>query len=244
MEGLVFLVGVIGNIISVFMFLSPGTTFVRIVKNKSTQEFESFPYICTLLSSSLWTYYGLTKPGSFLVATVNGFGVAVEIIYVSLFLFFAPPSKRTGIMIGIMNVGFLGAALSMTYLLLNGEVRIDAIGLMCAGLNIIMYASPLSAMKRVVTTKSVEYMPFLLSFFFFLNGGVWTFYAVLVRDFFLGVPNAIGFVLGTVQLVLYAIYINPNKASKHLAADLVEERWQKQPLLIPSNSTHSVEDII
>jgi len=39
----------------------------------------------------------------------------------------------------------------------------------------------------VVTTKSVEYMPFLLSFFSFLNGGIWTFYAVLVKDFFVGV---------------------------------------------------------
>ncbi|KAL0293550.1 UNVERIFIED_CONTAM: Bidirectional sugar transporter SWEET17 [Sesamum calycinum] len=145
MERLVFLVGVIGNIISLLM-----RTFVRIVKKKSTEEFESFPYICTLLSSSLWTYYGLTKPDSFLVATVNGFGVAVEIIYISLFLIFAPPPTRvkTGIVFGIMNVGFLGAAVGMTYLMLDGEVRIDAIGLMCSALNIIMYASPLSAMRE------------------------------------------------------------------------------------------------
>lgn len=39
----------------------------------------------------------------------------------------------------------------------------------------------------VVTTKSVEYMPFMLSFFFFLNGGIWAFYALLVGDIFLGV---------------------------------------------------------
>jgi len=41
--------------------------------------------------------------------------------------------------------------------------------------------------KTVVKTKSVEYLPFLLSFFFFLNGGVWLLYAVLVRDSILGV---------------------------------------------------------
>ncbi|KAL0422062.1 UNVERIFIED_CONTAM: Bidirectional sugar transporter SWEET17 [Sesamum latifolium] len=138
----------LGNIISLLVFLSPARTFVRIVKNKSTEEFESFPYICTLLSSSLWTYYGLTKPDTFLVATVNGFGVALEIVYVSLFLFFAPPPIRvkTGVLFGIMNVGFLGAAVWMTYMLLDGEVRIDAIGLMCSALTIIMYTSPLSAM--------------------------------------------------------------------------------------------------
>jgi hypothetical protein len=39
----------------------------------------------------------------------------------------------------------------------------------------------------VITTKSVEFMPFFLSFFLFLNGGVWATYAVLDRDIFLGV---------------------------------------------------------
>ncbi|KAI3448551.1 hypothetical protein Pfo_005216 [Paulownia fortunei] len=231
MEGLVFLVGVIGNIISVLMFLSPVKTFLRIVKNGSTEEFESLPYVCTLLNSSLWTYYGITKPGSYLVATVNGFGVVVEIIYVALFLLFAPPSKRakTAIMFAVLNVGFLAAAVSLTYLLLHGEMRIDAVGFMSSGLNIIMYGSPLAAMKTVVTRKSVEYMPFLLSFFLFLNGGVWTFYAVLVQDWFLGVPNGIGFVLGTLQLVLYAIYTN-YKSSKRLPADF-EEKRRTEPLL-------------
>lgn len=69
-------------------------TFRRIVKHKSTEEFESLPYICALLSACLWTYYGIVKPGAFLVATVNGFGIVVETIYVALFLIFAPPKMK------------------------------------------------------------------------------------------------------------------------------------------------------
>ncbi|KAK3041930.1 hypothetical protein RJ639_002238 [Escallonia herrerae] len=199
--------------------------FWRIVKNKSTEEFESLPYICTLLNSSLWTYYGITKPGGYLVATVNGFGVVVEIIYISLFLIFAPPRMKgkTAILAGILDVGFLAAAVLVTHLALHGDMRIDAIGFLGAGLNIIM-------MRTVVATKSVEYMPFLLSFFMFLNGGVWTLYAVLVQDWFLGVPNGTGFVLGTLQLVLYAIY----RPAKHVSGDL-EDGWQSEHLL-PSSS--------
>ncbi|XP_022870606.1 bidirectional sugar transporter SWEET16-like [Olea europaea var. sylvestris] len=231
MKALSFFVGIIGNIISILMFLSPVKTFWRIVKDRSTQEFESLPYICTLLNSSLWTYYGITKPDSYLVATVNGFGVIVETIYVILFLAFAPPWKRakTAIYVAILDVGFLAAAISVTYFLLQEDMRIDVTGFMCSALNVIMYGSPLAAMKSVVTMKSVEYMPFLLSFFLFLNGGIWTFYACLVQDWFLGVPNAIGFVLGMAQLVLYAIYSNP-EASKQMAADLEDER-QTEPLL-------------
>ncbi|PON88349.1 SWEET sugar transporter [Trema orientale] len=242
MEGLSFFVGVIGNIISVLMFLSPAGTFWRIVKHRSTEDFESFPYICTLLSSSLWTYYGITKPGGLLVATVNGFGIVVEAIFVSLFLLYAPAKMRvqTAILVGILDVGFLAAAILVTRLALEGDVRIDAIGLLGAGLNIIMYGSPLAAMKTVVTSKSVEYMPFFLSFFLFLNGGIWTLYASLVRDYFLGVPNGIGLLLGIAQLILYAIYrnakpsININPVSD--SDGLLEQGWQRESLITSSSN--------
>ncbi|KAK6930184.1 SWEET sugar transporter [Dillenia turbinata] len=239
MASLSLYVGVIGNIISVLVFLSPAGTFLRIIKHRSTEEFESLPYVCTLLSSSLWTYYGLNKSGEILVSTVNGFGILVEATYVILFLIFATPSIRakTAILVAILDIGFLAAAILVTRLALTGDARINAVGYICAGLNIVMYGSPLAAMKTVVTTKSVEYMPFLLSFFLFLNGGIWTFYAVLVHDFFLGVPNGIGFLLGTGQLVLYGIYRN-TKPSKNSTSEVLEEGWQHERLIDPSSEVH------
>jgi len=65
------------------------STFIRIVKHRSTEDFDSLPYVSTLLNSSLWTYYGLIND-ELLVSTVNGFGVLVQIVYVALFLAFAP----------------------------------------------------------------------------------------------------------------------------------------------------------
>ncbi|XP_024027054.1 bidirectional sugar transporter SWEET17 [Morus notabilis] len=239
MEDFSFFVGVIGNIISVLMFLSPVKTFWRIVKRRSTEDFDSLPYICTVLSTSLWTYYGITKPGEYLVATINGFGIVVETIYVALFLLYAPLKMRakTAILVGILDVGFFVAAILVTQLALQGETRIDALGFLGAGLNIIMYVSPLAAIKTVVTTKSVEYMPFFLSFFFFLNGGIWTFYALLVRDYFLAVPNGIGFVLGIGQLVLYGIYRRPKPSmnvSAHHHDGILEEGRQRERLITPN----------
>ena len=66
------------------------------MKNRSTEEFEPAPYVVTVLSSSLWVYYGLTKPGEYLVATVNAVGVALEATYVLLFLVYAHPALRVG----------------------------------------------------------------------------------------------------------------------------------------------------
>ncbi|GAA0167976.1 hypothetical protein LIER_22800 [Lithospermum erythrorhizon] len=235
MERLSFLVGIIGNIISVLMFLAPAKTFWRIVKRRSTEEFDSFPYIATLLNSSLWTYYGIIRPNSYLVATVNGFGVAVEIVYITLFLVFACQKMRvrTSTLVALLDVGFLAIVVVATqFTMIDAATRINVIGFLSSGLNIIMYGSPLAAMKGVLTTRSVEYMPFLLSFFFFLNGGIWTFYALLVHDWFLGLPNGIGFVLGIIQLVIYAIY-RPHQSSHKL--NNLEEGTQREQLL-PSSS--------
>lgn len=56
---------------------------------------------------------------------------------------------KTAILVGILDVGFLAAAVLVTQLALQGEKRIDAIGFLCAGLNILMYGSPLVATVRV-----------------------------------------------------------------------------------------------
>lgn len=233
-------VGIIGNIISVLLFLSPVSTFWRIIKHRSTEEYESLPYICTLLNSSLWTYYGLIKPAELLVATVNGFGIIVEAVYVILFLIYAPKhvKAKSAILAGLLNFGFFGMAVLVTQLALEGEARINAIGLLGAGLNIIMYGSPLAAMGTVVRSKSVEYMPFFLSFFIFLNSGVWTLYAFLFDDYFLGVPNGTGVLLGLIQLILYGMYRN-SKTSKNgfiiSSADEIEEGLQHEPLISASS---------
>ncbi|CAN6289496.1 unnamed protein product [Urochloa humidicola] len=203
-----FIVGIIGNVISILVFASPIKTFRRIVRNKSTEDFRWLPYVTTLLSTSLWTFYGLLKPGGLLVVTVNGAGAALEAAYVTLYLIYAPRETKAKMvkLVLAVNVGFLAAVVLVTLAALHGGARLLAVGVLCAALTIGMYAAPMGAMRTVVKTRSVEYMPFSLSFFLFLNGGVWSVYSVLVKDYFIGVPNAIGFVLGTAQLVLYMAY--------------------------------------
>ncbi|XP_027769737.1 bidirectional sugar transporter SWEET17-like, partial [Solanum pennellii] len=205
-------------------------TFNRIVKNGSTEDFDSLPYICTLLNSSLWTYYGIIKPGSYLVSTVNGFGVIVETIYIALFLQFAHPKmrKKTASLAGVLNVVIFSTILLLGQLLLHGQMRINVIGFVTAGLTIIMYSSPFDLVKTVVTTKSVEYMPFFLSFFPFLKWQCLDFLPLLVGDWFNGVLNGTGCFLGAVQLIIYVIYRNPN-SSKQLEG-------QTECLLPPSSS--------
>ncbi|KAH1190129.1 Bidirectional sugar transporter SWEET17 [Glycine max] len=123
--------------------------FWKIKKHGSTEDFSSLPYICTLLNCSLWTYYGIIKAREYLVATVDGFGIVVETIYVILFLIYAPKGirGRTLILAVILDVAISAVAVVTTQLALQREAHGGVVGVMGAGLNIVMYFSPLSAMR-------------------------------------------------------------------------------------------------
>ncbi|KAJ4969508.1 hypothetical protein NE237_016209 [Protea cynaroides] len=218
MANLSFIIGIIGNIISILVFTSPIGTFRRVVKKKSTEDFKGLPYICTLLSTSLWTYYGVMKPGGLLIITVNGIGTLLQFIYVTLFLIYATKETKVKLMklMALLNVGFFGLVVGLTLLLTHGNLRLTVVGVISACITLGMYASPLASMRTVIKKKSVEFMPFSLSFFLFLNGGVWAVWASLVKDFYIGVPNAIGFVLGSLQLVTYTVYKNKSGSQKSM----------------------------
>ncbi|GMI79347.1 hypothetical protein HRI_001604000 [Hibiscus trionum] len=236
-----FIIGIIGNVISILVFASPIKTFWWVIKKKSTQNYKGVPYITTLLSTSLWTFYGIINPDGLLVMTVNGAGAIFQLTYVILFLIYAPKDKKvkTAKLVAVLDVGFLGAVIAVTLLAIHGNMRLTFVGILCAALTIGMYASPLSAMRTVVRTKSVEYMPFLLSFFLFLNAGVWSAYAVLVKDIYIGVPNAIGFILGSAQLILYVMYKNKSVPSK---PDEAMEEEGSAHLMKGGIQMHSLEE--
>ncbi|KAJ1685181.1 hypothetical protein LUZ63_016571 [Rhynchospora breviuscula] len=91
------------------------------------------------------------------------------------------------------------------------KVLVGSIGLVAS---MSMYSSPLVAVRQVIKTKSVEYMPFYLSFFSFAASTLWLFYGLLGRDLFLAAPNFIGSPMGILQLVLYFIYRNGPKSQE------------------------------
>lgn len=209
-EGARTIVGILGNIISLVLFLSPLPTFYRIWKKKAVEQYSAMPYLATFINCGLWVLYGLpvVQPNSMLVVTINGTGFVIEIIYLSMFLIFSAPKNRLRLVVIVVVECLFMAALSLLVLLLvhTPKRRSDIVGSICMAGNILMYAAPLSVMKMVIATKSVEYMPFFLSLFSFLNGLCWTAYALIRFDPFILVPNSIGSLLGLAQLLLYATF--------------------------------------
>ncbi|GMH01127.1 hypothetical protein Nepgr_002966 [Nepenthes gracilis] len=75
-------------------------------------------------------------------------------------------------------------------------------------ITIFLFYATKDARRQVIRTKSVKYMPFLLSFFLTISAVMWFFYGLLKKDCYIAIPNVLGFSFGIVQMVLYAIYKN------------------------------------
>lgn len=118
-------------------------------------------------------------------------------------------------LIFLLDVGLYGSLTLLTLLFLKGKRRIDFVGGICAAFAVSVFVAPLSIIvntlcfigsrdaniwqarywqvtgvfvqKLVIRTKSVEYMPFSLSFFLTLSALAWFCYGLLMKDFFIAV---------------------------------------------------------
>ncbi|KAG0465576.1 hypothetical protein HPP92_019740 [Vanilla planifolia] len=203
------------NVFALTLFLSPMPTFIRIWKRKSVEQFSAAPYLATLLNCMLWVVYGVpaVHPKSTLVLTINGSGTAIELAYVLLFLTFSTGRQRRRILavlaLELAAVGLV-AALVLS-LVRTHERRSLAVGVLCVFFGTLMYAAPLSVMKLVIESKSVEFMPLSLSLASFFNGVCWTAYALIRFDLFITIPNGLGVLFSAAQLVLHMVYSRSTK---------------------------------
>ncbi|TVU25289.1 hypothetical protein EJB05_27781, partial [Eragrostis curvula] len=193
------------NVISFMTYLAPLPTFYRIYKNKSTEGFQSIPYVVALFSAMLWIYYALLKSDECLLITINTAGCIIETIYIVVYLIYAPKKAKmfTVKILLLLNVGVFGLILVLTLLLAAGDNRVVVLG-----------------WRQVVRTRSVEFMPFSLSLSLTFSAVVWFLYGLLIKDKYVALPNVLGFTFGVIQMGLYAFYRNatpriPAKEMEH-----------------------------
>ncbi|XVF66707.1 hypothetical protein PTKIN_Ptkin10aG0059400 [Pterospermum kingtungense] len=217
--------GVLGNIISVLVYLAPLPTFYKIYRKKSTESFQSLPYQVALFSSMLWLYYALIKKGAFLLITINSFGCIVETVYIAMYIAYASRNSRMSAMklFVAMNVGLFSLILILTNFLVKSSIRLQVLGWICVAISVSVFAAPLNIIARVIRTRSVEFMPFSLSFFLTLSAIMWFAYGLFMKDLCVALPNVLGFILGLLQMLLYAMYRNTEKTKEENKLPEVEE---------------------
>ncbi|CAL5433476.1 unnamed protein product [Camellia sinensis] len=236
-------VGVLGNIISIILFMSPVPTFVQICKKGSVEQYSAAPYLATLINCGLWVLYGLpmVHPHSLLVITINGSGLVIELVYLLLFLTYTDRKKRLRVLLIILGEFVVLGALGVLVMTLAHTTKLRSliVGSVAMLGNVMMYASPLSVMRMVISTKSVEYMPLTLSLASCANGICWTTYALIRFDPFLAAPNGLGTLFGLAQLILYATFYKSTKKQ------MLEKQGKgiEMGLAEPTNSAEEPEKI-
>ncbi|XP_071732618.1 bidirectional sugar transporter SWEET3 [Rutidosis leptorrhynchoides] len=235
-------VGLMGNAASFLLYAAPIMTFARVIRKKSTEEFSVVPYAVSLLNCLMYTWYGLPvvsyKWENFPMITINGLGILLELSFIIIFIWFCSPKQKlqAGVMTTAVIIIFTAVALISTFLFHDHKTRKELVGGVGLIASVGMYASPLVVMKKVIQTKSVEYMPFSLSLFSFIASALWMAYGLLGRDLIIAAPNLVGAPLGALQLALYCKYRNrvmeePNSAEEW-DVEKVDQKSNKQDMQI------------
>ncbi|KAL8230494.1 hypothetical protein R6Q57_000272 [Mikania cordata] len=223
--------GLLGNVVSFMVFLAPIPTFYKVYKKKSTEGFQSAPYVVGLFSAMLWIYYAFLKTNVMLLITINSVGCFIETLYICFFLFYAPKKARMEslkLIILLIVVGF-GLIVVLTQFLASGVTRGVIVGWICLVFSLCVFVAPLGVVRQVIKTKSVEYMPILLSVALTLSAVMWFFYGLLLGDFNIAIPNVLGFTFGVIQMILYFMY--KNKKPINIATEkMTEFEAKKYPI--------------
>ncbi|KAJ9139784.1 hypothetical protein P3X46_030487 [Hevea brasiliensis] len=234
-------VGVMGNAASLLLYTAPILTFTRVVRKRSTEEFSCVPYIITLLNCLLYTWYGLPvvsyKWENFPLVTINGLGIFLETSFIIIYFRFAETRGRikVGVMLLPVLLFFSITAAISSFAFHDHHSRKVFTGSVGLVGSVGMYGSPLVVMKQVIQTKSVEFMPFYLSFFSFLASSLWLAYGLFSRDIFLASPNLLGTPLGILQLVLYCKYRKRGVMEKPQKWDLEKNEDKPKQLQLVVN---------
>ncbi|KAF5191092.1 Bidirectional sugar transporter sweet13, partial [Thalictrum thalictroides] len=210
-------------------------TFYRVYKKKNTEGFQSIPYIVALFSAMLWLFYAYLKPNGSMLLTINTAGCIIESIYIIVYLIYAPrPAKiYTTRLLLLLNVVVFGLIVLFTILFAKEAKRATIVGWICSVFSVCVFAAPLSIMRQVIRTKSVEFMPISLSIFLTLCAIVWFFYGLLIMDLYVAGPNILGFLFGIAQMILYFIY---KHARPNVAPEVDLPETQVKVTIQPSES--------
>ncbi|EER06675.1 conserved hypothetical protein [Perkinsus marinus ATCC 50983] len=201
------LLGALGAIVGMGLALAPLPTMIDIITSKSTGDYTPMPYTITLVQNLIWVAYGRVTPNKGDIVFANTLSATVEFAYCLVFWLFAATSKRRQLVYLYFGAtAFLFLTVIVCRAADAGISTSISLGTIASILNALMYGSPLAVIGVVIRTRSIRYMPFLLSFMTLLCSIIWFAWSVVARDLFVFLPNVLGLALGVAQVGVWFYY--------------------------------------
>lgn len=192
---------------AIFVFMAPMPTIGKIRQSGSVGALPLLPYSSMVGSTFLWTVYGLLV-GEFKVWSPNFVGLVLGAYYMTCFMKYAPKSAPT--LPGSLRqhqtgvIAVMGATLLLAATLAQPAAYIGPCGVT---LTIAMFASPLSALRTVLQTKSAASIPLPFTLASLANCLFWSVAGLFkMKDANIYVPNLLGLTFSLVQAGLKLAY--------------------------------------
>jgi len=218
-------IGIAATVLTLCFFLTPVKTFIGIIQRGSTEGFRGEAFQFTFFNCALWVLYSIFQGSRLMPLIANSAGSVLAGVYIFLFARYLPKVNGTnsgeaqpyttpgryicqffGVIIVVAIMAVLMILPFFDFYVADEYFPAFLFGLVADIFNVLMYGAPLTIMKQVILTRSVKYMPFLVSFFTVINSSCWLAYGFYIGDIWIFIPNASGLLLGIVQLILYAFY--------------------------------------
>ena len=83
-------------------------------------------------------------------------------------------------------------------------------GLLSCCMSVLYCAAPLASVVTVIRTRSTESLPFYLILATMAMTASWTLYGFIIEDTFVILPNLLGCLIASGQLLLFIVYNSSN----------------------------------
>ena len=195
---------------SLVLFLAPFPTIQQIRRDKGVGTLPLLPYTFLTASAFIWSVYGLLKKEA-KVWSANAVGLVLGVYYMTSFISFCPKASPTLPGSVKQHLQGLGALIVATLLVAFSPLKSSAnvVGLAAVMLTIGMFASPLSALKVVLQTKSAKSIPLPFTLASMVNCFLWSVTGIFqMKDPNIIVPNVLGLAFSLAQAGLKLLYGN------------------------------------
>lgn len=201
--------GTIAPYTGIMCSLAPMPTIRQIARDKTTGIMPLLPYSSMVSNSFIWVMYGSLKNLKS-VFWANSVGFVLGTYYMIMFSRYCGPMANN--LPGTVDQHWKGTSAIILFNVLlatslpKPRAR-DIIGKVGMLSFIILFASPLAALKQVVESKSAASIPLPFTIASVINCLLWSMVGIYdMKDIYIWLPSVLGLCCAVVQLFLKLIY--------------------------------------
>ena len=186
-------------------------------KEKGCGNVSHIPYLFQFLNSGIWLIYGLL-PTIFNVSILftNGLGTLLSAFYLIKYYQHTEDKKAIVFFQTITTTLFLCLICFIANHIQNYFTNpinvVFYLGILGSCTSLLMFGSPLLALKKVIESKSADSLPKSMCIMGFFCSLSWTIYGGLVmKDYFIWGPNLGAFLISSFQVSLILLFSSNKK---------------------------------